>query len=298
MLSMDIRQIRYFLTIVQEGQFTKAANKLNIAQPPLSQQIKLLEKELGVKLLIRGAKGIDLTEAGQIFTIRAEQILNLVDSTKKELIDLSKGHHGTISIGTVSSSGASILPKYIKEFHESYPDVTFQVLEGNTIKIMDLVNKGVVNIGIVRTPFNLNNYNYIIQDSSEPDDPMVAIFTDNWKFQNEKINLNDLKDIPLIIHRRYEDIIMNAFSKYGIEPNILCKGEDVRSIITWAELGIGVAMVPKPPISIFKPGEIKLREIDDKSLETKAVVIWLKKAYLSSVVKNFIKLIKSYNVKK
>jgi DNA-binding transcriptional LysR family regulator len=297
MLSMDIRQIRYFLAIVQEGQFTKAANKLNIAQPPLSQQIKLLEKELGVKLLIRGAKGVELTEAGQVFAVRAEQILNLAGSTKKELIDLSKGHHGAISIGTVSSSGASILPKYIKEFNESYPDVTFQVLEGNTIKIMDLVNKGVVNLGIVRTPFNLNNYDYIIQGSNEPDDPMVAIFTDNWKFQNEKINLNDLKDIPLIIHRRYEHIIMNAFSKYGIEPNILCKGEDVRSIITWAELGIGVAMAPKPPVNIFKPGEMKLLEINDKSLETKAVVIWLKKAYLSTVVKNFIRLIKSHDTK-
>lgn len=295
MFSIDIRQIRYFQAIAQEGQFTKAAYKLNIAQPPLSQQIKLLEKELDVKLFIRGAKNVELTEAGQIFAIRAEQILNLVGATKKELNDLSKGHHGTISIGTVSSSGASILPRYIKEFYESYPDVTFQIFEGNTIKIMDLVNKGVVNIGIVRTPFNINNYDYILQASGEPDDPMVAIYSDKWKFQDKRITLDYLKGIPLIIHRRYEQIIMNAFSKYDIEPNILCKGEDVRSIITWADLGIGVALVPRPPINIFKPAEMNVREIEDKLLETRAVVIWLKNAYLSMVVKNFIKLIKSHD---
>ncbi|AEE14554.1 transcriptional regulator, LysR family [Thermodesulfobium narugense DSM 14796] len=292
---MDIRQIRYFLAIVQEGQFTKAASKLNIAQPPLSQQIKLLEKELGVELLIRKAKGIELTEAGQVFTARGEQILNLVDSTKKELSDLSRGHHGTVTIGTVSSSGVSILPKYIKEFHERYPDVTFQVFEGNTIKILDLVSKGVVNIGIVRTPFNLSNYEYIVQASNKPNDPMVVIYTDNWQFRNEKVGLADLKDIPLIIHRRYEEIIMNAFSKHNIIPNILCKGEDVRSIIAWAELGIGIAMVPKPPANIFKPKDMKMSEINSKMLETKTVVIWLKNIYLSSVVKNFIRLIRSHD---
>lgn len=151
---MDIRQLRYFITIAEEGNITKAARRLHIAQPPLSQQLKLLEEELGVKLVERGSRQIQLTDAGKILRHRAEQVVELVDSTIKELKDFNEGLQGTLSVGTVPSSGSTLLPERIYNFHENYPGVSFQIWEGDTYRILDLLNNGVIEIGIVRTPIN------------------------------------------------------------------------------------------------------------------------------------------------
>lgn len=140
---MDIRQLKYFLAIAEEGQITLAAKKLQMAQPPLSQQLKLLEEELGVKLVERGPRRIQLTEAGIILQNRAKQILELSDSTTREIKDLVKGLKGTLSIGTVSSSGATLLKDRLSEFHRNYTGVKFEIHEGNTFMIIDLLSKGI-----------------------------------------------------------------------------------------------------------------------------------------------------------
>lgn len=287
---MDIRQLRYFLAVAQEGQFTKAAGRLHMAQPPLSQQIRQLEGELGVVLFKRSGRHIELTDAGQVLAVRAEQILDLVGSAKRELGDLTQGRRGSVSVGAVSSCGAFLLPRYIRDFHEKYPDITFQVWEGNTYRIMDLVDKGIVDIGIVRTPFRLEVYHYILQPPGEPPDPMAAVYPGEWKpgIPEGPLTLDRLKGIPLIVLRRYEQIITDAFRKIGCEPDILCRGDDTRSLIAWAAAGVGVAVIPRPPANLVPYGRVHFREILDRSLETRTAVIWLKGAYLSAVTQNFI----------
>lgn len=287
---MDLRQMRYFLAVANEGQFTKAAERLNISQPPLSQQIKQLEEELGLQLLERGAKHIKLTEAGNILRVRSEQILTLVDSIKKELNDLNQGQQGTLKIGTVASSSAFILPRYICSFHEKYPGVTFQIWEGDSYRITELVNKGVADVGIVRTPFNTEIYNYVFQPRDTPCDPMTAVFSEKWtiKESNVPIGLNMLKGIPLIIHQRYEQAIADACWKLGFKPEILCRSDDTRSMLTWAVIGLGIAIVPKSATLGISIDGILYRDIDEESLTTRTAIIWLKNNYLSAVARNFI----------
>ena len=106
---MDIRQLTYFMVIAEEGQITAAARRLHMAQPPLSQQMKALEEELGVQLLQREPRSVTLTDAGEILYRRARQIVTLTDSTRREIADFKNGLRGTLSIGTVSSSGSVIL---------------------------------------------------------------------------------------------------------------------------------------------------------------------------------------------
>ena len=103
---MDLKQLKYFLTVVDERQITAAARKLHMAQPPLSQQMKLLESELGTELFKRGPHHIELTDAGRLLTRRAQQLLALADSTSREIADLCQGLRGTLAIGTISSSGS------------------------------------------------------------------------------------------------------------------------------------------------------------------------------------------------
>ena len=122
---MDIRQLIYFATIVEEGSISAAAKKLHLSQPPLSYQLKLLEEELHLQLLQRGARGVQLTEAGKVLYKRAQGILELTERTQKELQAMAGGFAGTLHIGTVSSSGASGLAKPSKK------SVVFKILKSS-----------------------------------------------------------------------------------------------------------------------------------------------------------------------
>lgn len=288
---MDIRQLKYFLAIVQEGQFTKAAKKLNITQPPLSQQIKQLEDEIGMQLFIRESRSVILTEAGNILRIRAEQILNLMESATKELSDFKNAEQGTLKIGSVASSGAFILPKYISDFHEKYPDVTFQTWEGDTYKILELLNNGVIDIGIVRSPFPTENYNCMFCPADSYCNPMVAVFNEKWniKHNSDSITLDMLKNMQLIINKRYENIILQSCKEKGFIPNILCRCDDIRSMLSLAKSGVGIAIIPKLIATDTEYGNMKHIDIDESTLRTKTVMIWLKNTYLSMPAQNFIK---------
>jgi DNA-binding transcriptional LysR family regulator len=110
---MDIRQLKYFLAIAEEKNITKAAKKLYISQPPLSQQLKLLEEELGVTLLERSTRKMKLTEAGKLLRHRAKQIIELMETSIKEIKNLNLGVKGILSIGFVSSAGSILLPEQI-----------------------------------------------------------------------------------------------------------------------------------------------------------------------------------------
>ena len=280
------------MMVAQEGQFTRAAERLHMAQPPLSQQIKQLEEELGVVLLKRGSRHVELTQAGQALLARAEQILELVGSTKKEIDDLKRGGQGTISIGTVSSCGAYLMPKSICALHDKYPEVNFQIWESDTQRIMELVDRGIVDVGFVRTPLSLESYDHIYLSGGKSD-PMTAIYSEKWATEIKgDFTLQGIKGLPLLVHRRYENMISEACGKLGFEPYILCKGDEMRSIISWAELGLGVAVIPKPPAITLQNSSLKYHDISCPSLQTMTAVIWPKSVYLPKLIRNFIEIIK------
>lgn len=135
---MDIRQLRYFLTIADEGSISKAAEKLHMSQPPLSQQLKLLETELGVQLFERNTRKITLTNVGEALLYRTRQILDLFELTKNEVMDINEGLDGTLSIGTVSSAGATFLPDIMQRFHQKYPRVKFEILDEDSDSFLNV----------------------------------------------------------------------------------------------------------------------------------------------------------------
>ena len=281
---MDISQLKYFLTIVEEEQITSAAKKLNISQPPLSQQLKLLEDELGVKLLERGSRKIQLTDAGRLLRNKAEQILELTEATYKELRDFNKGLQGTLSIGTVSSSGTLFLPERIQNFNKNYPGINFEIWEGNTYRILEILNSGLIEIGIVRTPFNIENLQSIFLEK----EPMIAVYTGNK--QKDTYIIKDLIDKPLIVYRRFEKIIVEVFTKAGLEPRIICKTDDARTALLWAASGVGTALVPKSAFNLIRSNDLNYSVINEVALETELAAIWMKSRYLSTAAKHFLKL--------
>lgn len=283
---MDIKHLTYFLAIVEEGNITKAAERLHIAQPHLSQQLKLLEDELNIKLIERNTRKLQITDAGQRLWRRSKQMMELMELTVNELKDFNEGVRGTLSIGTISSSGDMLLPQLICSFNKKYPKINFEIRECSTNEVLELLKSGVIEIGIIRTPLNSGIYESISLSA----EPMVAAISGNMYWENNKksINLIELADKPLLVHRRYEKMIVELCKQSGFEPRILCKIEDTRSILLMANTGMGVAIVPKDWIKLIPNINLIYKEIDEPSLNTSTTIVWMKDKYLSSIANHFL----------
>lgn len=286
---MDIKQLTFFLTIAEEKSITKASEKLHIAQPHLSQQLKLLEEELNVKLIERTTRKFQITDAGKRLWHRSKQIIELMDSTVKELKDFNEGMEGTLSIGTISSAGDILLPQRIYSFNKKYPKINFEIRECSTNEILELLKSGVIEIGIIRTPLNSEIYKSI----SLPIEPMVVAISNSLCWNNkEKICLKELADKPLLVHRRYEKMITELCKQNGFNPRMLCKIEDTRSILLLANTGIGIGIVPKDWIELISNTNLNYKEINEPSLNTSTTIVWMKDQYLSSAAKHFLQTFK------
>lgn len=283
---MDIRHIKYFLAIAEEKSISRAAKKLYISQPPLSQQLRALEEELGVRLFERTTRSLEITDAGKVFRERALQIVELMGSTVKEVRDSVSEMQGTLSVGFVASSGAALLPHRIPDFNRHYPEITFKIREGSTHRILDLLNSGVIEVGIVRTPFNLENYEYI----ELPGEGMVAVAGGEFLGEEKKgtMSLNELEGLPLIIDKRFEKLIIGACQQAGFIPKVLCEGEDSRSLLGWASSGMGVAVVPRSAGEMLPLADVVVREIKNTSLNTKTLITWVRNRALSKAAQKFI----------
>ena len=280
---MELRQLKYFLAVAEEGQITRAAEKLNITQPPLSQQIILLEEELGVQLFNRSRKRVQLTEAGRALQNRAEQIMELLKSAVRDVADTVEGLGGRLSIGSITSSGRSVVPEYMRRYHQLYHRVTFDLRQGDSRHIFELLDAGLIEVGLVRLPVDDSRYNYIVL----PPERMVVV-ADPEKFPIEETGVMQLvllETTPLLVLRRY----LPTIAEYC--RNILCISDDVTPLIIWARFGLGVAVVPESAVNMLLRGaELRVRPIDTPAFTTTGAVIWSKKNTLSSAASHFVEM--------
>lgn len=291
---MDIRDLKAFYFIVETGNISNASKKLNIAQPALSRQIKQLEASLGTQLFERGSRKIKLTEAGILLRQRAEQILSLVDGTIAELTEIHSGIGGNISIGTVTTSGALLLPELIQEFCTLYPHVTFKLWEGNGLHVLDLLDKGVIELGIIRSPFDIDNYDSIIF----PKEPLVIAMKKSLCTPNNNaktIRLIELANQPLIIPLRWKDMFEEWCAKAGFSPHIVCLSDGIVLNVLWAKSGIGVALVPKSTEGLISDSTLIYKEIIEPEVSTQTAILWTKNRRLSASSKLFLELINKMN---
>ena len=287
---MDIRDMRNFYAIAEAGNISNAAKRLNIAQPPLSKQMKQLEEQLGVQLIERGSRRLRLTEAGQLLRERAEQILGLVDGTVKEITELNSNLAGTLSIGTVTTSGAALLPNLLSRFHDLYPDVTFELWEGDGYRILELLDNRVIEIGIIRAPFDSAFYESI----TLPDEPlMIAMKRDGGQCgeDSEVIRLAELAGQPLIIPRRWKAMVEEWCEKAGFAPKIVCLSDGILLNILWVKLGIGMALVPKSTEMLSADAELIYKTIVEPRVSTQTVIVWVRNRNLSASSRHFLALL-------
>ena len=158
---MEIRVLRYFLTVVREESITRAADVLHITQPTLSRQIAQMEEELGVRLFNRGTRKIELTSEGLLLRRRAEEILELVSKTERELVFQDEAVEGVVSVGCGDLSAVQLLSELIRDFHARYPAVSFDLYTATADHITDRMDRGLTDIGLLMEPVNMEKYDFI-----------------------------------------------------------------------------------------------------------------------------------------
>ena len=287
---MDIRQLLYFTTIAEEGSISAAAKKLHLSQPPLSYQMKLLEEELHLPLIERSARGIALTEAGRVLYKRAQGILELSELTRKEMLAMASGFTGTLHIGRVSSSGASLLGWRIPAFHQKYPQIGFAIHEGNTFELMEMLESGLIELAIVRTPFHNDQLNCLYLSP----EPMIAAgaasFFPAGMPSGQPISLELLGHAPVILYRRFEKILLSLCEQKGITPQVFCIADDARTTLMWAEAGLGVAVVPQSAYRIMPHHNMVYGELSEEDLHTRIAAVCKKGCSLSWAAQQFLEI--------
>ena len=165
---MDLRQIRYFLTVAEERNITRAAERLHLSQPPLSRALMDLEEELGCTLIVRGKRHVTLTPEGLALKRRGEQILALADIAKTEITDVKKGLSGTLYLGHVDSNGPSLAAEWISSFKKEYPNVTYNLWCGTVDDLTYRMKSGLLELAITMTPLNTEQLDGI------------TVYSDSW----------------------------------------------------------------------------------------------------------------------
>ena len=243
---MDIKILKYFLAVAREGTITRAAEKLSIAQPPLSRHMQLLEEELGVTLFVRGKRRIRLTEEGIFLKQQAEEIITLMEKTENQLSKIKTNTHGTIALGVTETSGASILSSLIGAFHRQYPYIRYNIVGGSVDEVKEKLEKGLVDMGLVRDPFDTETYESIFWKTES----WIALLSRDHplaRAASGTVELRQLAGESLIIPARpqLQNEIHNWFNLLSEERNIFCLYNTLSCVVPMVEDNIGIAICPE-----------------------------------------------------
>lgn len=284
---MDLRQLEYFREIADTGSINEAARRLNMSQPPLSYQLRLLEEELGVRLFERSSQGVTLTEAGTLLYSRAGELLSYADSTKQEVERF--GRRRILRLGLTSSTVAPMIP-FIAEYARRNPEASFEVHDGTTFSLFNSLLAGIIDVSVVRTPLRLDEVEHTVLCT----EPMIAVSAPAEETPRRgQAALSELTGRPLIVYRRYEKLITDAFAAHALEADFFCVCDDARGAVLWAKAGIATAILPASMSSLC--AGLDIREIDEKALETQILLIWRKGKKPLPAVQDFIAVCQGEN---
>jgi DNA-binding transcriptional LysR family regulator len=268
---MELKRLRYFVTVADEGSITAAARRLYMSQPPLSAQIKLLEQEVGAPLFTRGPRRVQLTDAGRVLYERARSMLELERLAVSDVQSLSTGMH-SVRMGVVSSVGGSLLAEWVAQVRQILPDISYELTEANTYQLLESVRRGLVEFAVVRTPFSADDLTSV----KLMGEGMVAVGV-----QQPSITLRELAERPLIIYRRWAEVLERHFAQSEVLPRYVCLCDDARTALQWARQGIGVAIVPRSAVG----SDIMCSNIEELAFESDICIIHNPAAIISDAAK-------------
>ena len=290
---MEIRVLRYFLTVVREESITKASEVLHITQPTLSRQLSQMEEEIGVKLFNRGSRKITLTNEGILLRRWAEEILQLVDKTERELIEQDEQVEGKISIGCGETASVQLLPKLFQEFREKYPRIRFDIFTATADLVKEQMDKGLIDIGLLLEPIDMEKYDFIRLDIKEK--WVVLMRPDDLLAQKEVVTAKDLSSLPLILPRRMDvqNELASWFGDYYQRLNVVFTSNLSTNSAVMVSNGLAYSLAIEGSIPFCDQSKITYRPLSP-SLTATSVLAWKRSQPFSAAVTKFIDHMKSF----
>lgn len=272
---MELRHLRYFLTVAEELSFTRAAERLHMAQPPLGQQIRQLEKELGVELFYRTKRRVRLTAAGEAFLEEARSALDRVETAAESARRASRGEVGTLAVGFVGSAAYDVLPEILKAFRGRYPEVEIALEELTTTQQIQALGEGRIEVGFVRPPVEEES----LAVKTVLREPLVAVLPGDHPLSgSEDLPLSALKNEPFVMTPRrlgpsFYDRIVGACQNAGFSPRVVQEAIQMQTIVGLVAGGIGVALVPASESNLTRKGVV-YKSVRDRGLEVELAAVW------------------------
>ncbi|XCP86383.1 LysR family transcriptional regulator [Roseburia hominis] len=291
---MELRVLQYFLAVAREQSIVRAAKSLHLSQPTLSTQLKAMEEELGKQLLIRGSKGsrkVTLTDEGMILKKRAEEILNLVRKTEREISLSDQVLVGDVYIGTGETDAVRFIARAAKELYKTHPGIHYHIASGNAEFVLDQLDKGLIDFGIVFGSVDHERYNSI--PLPYKDTWGVLMRKDSPLAEKEAICPEDLWDKPLIISRQY---FVESWIKRDLsELKIVATYNLLFNASLMVEEGLGYAFGFDKIINTSGNSRLCFRPLSPK-MEEGMSIVWKKYQVFSKASEKFIEKMKDFPI--
>lgn len=260
---MDLRQLRYFVAVARERNFTRAAEQLNIAQPPLSRQIQSLEEELGVALLRRQSRPISLTDAGRLFYEQALQILGRVEQLQAATRRVGLQQRTVLAIGFVASTLYGGLPALLRQLRHSAPEVDLQLVELISVQQVEALKEGRIDIGFGRIP----HHDPAITSWVLREEPLaLAVAPDSALARTEAaLPLAHVRDTTLIVYPKeprpsFADEVLQVLQGHGVKPRDILEVRELQTALGLVAADFGVCIVPESARQLRQ--DVQFRQID------------------------------------
>ncbi len=252
----ELRQLRCFVAAAEELHFGRAAQRVNMTQPPLSRQIQLLERVLGVKLLDRTSRVVRLTPAGRVFLLEARRILRLTESAALTTRRTASGEAGTIALGFTAASGYSFLPRLVSLCTSRLPNVNITLKEMVTSDQTEALLTGRIDVGLVRPPVDRAEFSKL-RIAAEP--LVAALPSGDARLAKASLTLADFDQQSFIMYaaegaRYFHDMLAGLFGQHRVMPAYVQYLAQIHSILALVHSGLGAALVPEAAMSLHFDG--------------------------------------------
>jgi DNA-binding transcriptional LysR family regulator len=272
---VELRHLRYFVAVAEELHFHRAAARLHMSQPPLSQQIRALETELDVELLRRNRRRVELTEAGAVFLVEARRILGSVQQAADLARRVGRGEVGKLSVGFVGSAMYATLPEILREFRHQHPEVELQLRPFPTAPQLEALRDGRVDVGFLRPPVQRAGLEL---ETIQRETIVVALPEEHALAGAESIAITQLRNETFVLLARTEspgvyDSLALTLSELAGNPRAVQEADDMQTLIGLVAAGIGVALVPGSVSLLERPGVV-YRKLAGRAPTVELALAW------------------------
>jgi DNA-binding transcriptional LysR family regulator len=294
---MELRHLRYFIAVAEEGHVTRAAERLGMQQPPLSQQIRALERELDVQLFRRRPRGVELTDAGSALLAEARAILSHIDHASAAAKRTARGEQGRIVVGFTSSAPFHpFVPRIIRAYREAFPLVGLTLEEGGTMELVDDLREERIDVAFVRTA--IADQQGLVVSPLLKEAMVLALPRAHMLARrvNNAVSLKALAEETFIVYRRHNgpglyDAIVSACNAAGFSPRVGQEAPRIVSTLNLVAAGLGISLVPAS-LQRMRMDGVVFRRIGDVAQPMAPLYLALRRAETSPATRRFLELVK------